>query len=1390
MLRNTIQTRLQSIFQKRPPGSGSGWRKRILVLAGVTAAFFVIGHLAIRFVVWPQIEKSKPAIEQLMSHHLGANVTVDEVHMSWTGMRPNFVITGLRVNSSSTSSDNSTSPLLIQNISGQLSWYSLYHLAPYFHQITFDQVELYAQRDAKGVVSIAGIPIKNTGNDLSTETWLLAQNEIQINNAKIFWEDRKDRNLNTSFDIQSAYLTNGLRSHQGQLIVKTPWSPNPIKVKADFVHHLGGQAGNWRDWIGTFKWDFADVSLSQISQDISLPLYDLGGKIDSIGSLKLDGGMADGGEMSLKADRLRVQRSKDEGPIVFGRLETELVQDTNSGLNSITTKTLAWRSIDSANSAPLEKLGPITFRWRPPKGGGEIKEFAFSSSKIQVADIALFALNLPLPKKIHEWIKRSGADGELQNVEINWSERKSVLSALPIPGDWFSANKLDFSVSAKLNNVSFIGINQAMPSVSNLSGNLVSNQQQGNLTLESNNLGLEISDFLAASQIQLDRAKGDVSWSKQKGGWQINAKKMQLSNPDITTNFDLSYLLTGPKQSDQITLDMELIKAKMATVHRYLPVGVNLETRQYLSKAFESGDIQNGSIHIKGDPDQIPYPVGAPGEITINLPFSNAIYKPVPLLQAKDGVWTALSNVSGTINLKQAVLNVDIDKANYKKVMLTKIHSQIPDLNAKKLTLLINGQVDGDGAEIVEYLRVSPVGVKQPTLAKNLTLTGPVHIDVGLKVPLSESDDVKVDANLTLAGNKAQWSDVPPLENLQGKVRITETDPEFDNVTANFLGGVLKVSRANSTIGNSSYSISGDMKADFIKKYVSTNLHSHVNPALLNAMSGSAKYDGLINFNQAGRQANFKLDLSNWASTAPMPAKKLAGTSMLGEFNLKTYPLDKSHSLRADWSGKLGGQYFIQGNLDANNEMRNALSIGSSTPLPRHGLALHLESNELDLDQWIEFLDSEKLKGKVSEVKKVSAPEDEIQISAQVKKLTVFDREWIDMNMNSEERNQVRQIRLTSPQIAGQVQWHPSSYEQPSGLINGRLMRLNVPDQLPLVGSSSKDVVIQKPSIPKTPVSPNVIPSLDLVIDDLSWTKAHLGTVKIKSKTTNDLLEVESIEIDNPQGNSLIKGKWITHTPSGADQSSITVDMNIKDAGQIIARWSKQNPVEGGAGKLKASLSWSGPIFSPDYESLAGDANLNLNKGRLLEVNSDGAKLLDVLSLQSIFRFATLDLKGSLGSLATKGTPFNTINSNLEIAQGIAQTKQFSMILDQARVAMTGQINIPKQTQDLRVTIFPTIDATAGSLAALAVVNPIIGLGVVLGQFLITNQVNRTLQTDYLIQGSWENPEVLPLDQKGQPLDAKTLETIRTKNLLKEQTKPSLPESAPPASTPSPSSSL
>jgi uncharacterized protein (TIGR02099 family) len=1384
MLQKWIPTSLKSFLQKRPSGFGRDWRKRAWILLGILAATFILGHLGVRYVLWPQIEKSKPTLERLISARLGVNVTMDEVQVSWTGIRPSFEAQGLRFNPA----NGLPPPLLIKNIRGELSWLSFYHLSPYFHEIIIDEVQIHVQRDINGSISVAGIPIHSKENDFSAENWLMDQKEIDINHATVFWEDQKSRNLKTAINIQNFRLSNGIRRHLGELTATVPWSPSPINLQASFVHHLGGQAGNWRDWIGTFSWNVSEINLGQILKDIPLPLHDLQGILSTKGSIKLDGGKADGGEMYLAADNLKAQLNKDEDPLEFGRLETNLTQVTKGDLFSITTKTLAWREIDSPSSSPLDTLSPITFRWRPPEAGGELKEFGFSSPKILVEDIALFALNLPLPKKIHQWIKTSEADGELENLDINWSESKTGLAGLSLPGNWLSSSKLDFSISAKLNDVSFTSINNSMPTVSNLSGTLTSNQKQGNFSISSKNLDFEMADFLSSPQIQLDSAKGEISWIKEKNGWQIDIKQLQLSNSEVTTIFDLSYLASNnAKQADQMTLDMQFPKAKLATAHRYLPVAMEKGARQYFAKAFEAGVIQDGSLHIKGDPSHIPFPAGKTGELTLNLPISGAIFKPAPLHPVNQGVWSTFTNVTGTIGMQQASLNIDIAKANYKKVLVTNVHAQIPSVSAKQFTLLLNGAIEGDGPEVLEYVYASPIGVQQTSLAKNLSIAGPVNVDIAVKTPLSGNDDPQFEAKINFPGNKVQWGDIPPLDNLKGKVRITEASPEFEGVSANFLGGSVKISSAPSTGENSSFSINGNLSANFIKDYISSNLKSQVNPILL-GMSGSSNYEGLINFNKEGSQTNLKFDLRNWASTAPAPANKLAGAPMVGQINLRTYPTKKPGALRAEWSGKFGEQYFLQGNMGMNNEFKNAFNVGSPAVVPPQGFALHLAVNEFDMDAWLDFMSSAKARSKSKNSQDVITPQSGVQISAQIKKLIALDREWSDFNFNGVDKNQVWQLRLNSPQIAGQLQWHPANNQHPSSLITGRLARLKFPEPIedvaiPKIENVKSPSAQKKSSLANFTYNPNSIPSLDLTIDDLHWKKSSLGAMKVKSKTTLDFLQLEALQLINPQGVSNATGQWAIKPKNNLEQnSSINIDMNIKDAGQIVGRWSSANLVEGGQGKLNAKLNWSGPLFSPQLDTLEGNVAINLEKGRLLEVNSNAAKLLNVLSLQSLFKFATLDLQGSIGNIATKGSPFSSINSNFDIANGVAKTKEFTMELDQARVLMSGQINIPQETQDFRVTIFPTIDTTAGSLAAFAI-NPLVGLSVVVGQYLITSQINRSMQSDYLIQGSWTDPEVIPLDQKGQPLDAKTLETIRTKNLLKEQSKPNAPTA--PSSNPS-----
>ena len=1363
MLQNIIPPRLKSALAKRPQGSSRTWRKRALILGGVILALSVLVHVGVRFILWPQIEKSKASVEKLISARIGADVSMDSLHVSWTGIRPDFEIEGLRFNA-----PEKTKPLLfIQKINGQLSWASFYHLAPFFQELTFEGAEIYAQRNSKGAISVAGISIDGKTNDYSAENWLFSQNEIRVKDVKLFWEDQLKKKPSTAIEIQSLTLSNGIRSHIGSISATTPWTKGPLLLDIDLVHHIGGQAGNWRDWIGTISWNLNTLQLGQIANEFSLPLNTLEGALSSKGKLKIDNGKPDGGEIYLAADDLTIQLSKNEDAIALGRLETNLTQETDNGMISISTKTFAWRDTESPKSTSLENLSPMTFRWRPPAGDEEIKEFGFSSPKISVEDIALFALNLPLSKKVQQWIKASKADGELQDLDISWSESKSPLSALNIPGGWFKSSKLGFNVSAKLIDVSFIGINKSMPSVSNLSGFLAADQTKGSFTIQSNNLGVEINDLLVDPKIKLDKANGQISWSKQKGNWVINTKQLALSNPEISTTLNLNYIIGEVNKPDFMTLDMDFAQANLQTAYRYLPVGMGSEVKTYLRKAFDAGVIKKGNLHIKGDPNEVPFPKAGSGEFTLNLPIVGATFSPVPSTSPAQGLWPAFNNVNGVINMQNANFTVDIDQASYKQVALSKFHAEIPSVSAKQLILTVNGEAQGDAPQLLDYLFTSPIGKKQAELEKNLKITGPTNLNLGLKIPLSGTGDTNTDIQINFPGNRVQWANIPPFENLKGKIRITEVNPEFEDITAEFLGGSIKISSTTPNQSSQSYSITGNISANFIKDYFAKDAAVQASP-ILQSLSGVARYDGIINFNKGNSETSLKIDMRDWGSAAPAPLKKQAGTLMSGQLNLKTFAKTKSNSSRLTWDGKIGDAYFIQGEIAGDELLRQAVSIGAPAILPQEGLALNIVSKELNADAWQEFLSNQNRKK--SGVSANPNTTSNVQVSAQVKQLTLFDRVWQDINLAASNKGATWQLRMRgSPQVAGNIQYQPATTSDGSDLISGRLVRLKIPEELVSAAIPTKQTSKTPPT--KNKFGPGSMPSIELTIDDFDWNKARLGQVKIKTKTIGNTVNFESVQFNNPQGSSTTTGRWVGATQTTPAHTNLNIDLDIKDAGQIIGHWTNQKSVEGGQGKLTINADWDGSPFNPQYETLSGKANLSLEKGRLLEVNTSGAKLLDVLSLQSLFRFATLDLKGSLGNIVTKGTPFNTIDASFDLNAGVAQTKQFTMGLDQARVAMTGQINIPKQTQDLRVTIFPTIDATAGSLAAFAI-NPIVGLGALVGQYLITSQINRNLQSDYLVQGSWDNPEVIPLDQKGQPIDTKTLDTIRSKDLLKEQSKP------------------
>jgi uncharacterized protein YhdP len=141
--------------------------------------------------------------------------------------------------------------------------------------------------------------------------------------------------------------------------------------------------------------------------------------------------------------------------------------------------------------------------------------------------------------------------------------------------------------------------------------------------------------------------------------------------------------------------------------------------------------------------------------------------------------------------------------------------------------------------------------------------------------------------------------------------------------------------------------------------------------------------------------------------------------------------------------------------------------------------------------------------------------------------------------------------------------------------------------------------------------------------------------------------------------------------------------------------------------------------------------------GQILKVDPGVAKLLGVLSLQSLARFATLNFRDVIG----EGLPFERVTGTGQINNGIGRTENFEMVTAPARAEMKGSVDLAQETQDLHVQIVPTVSAGAAVIAA-TVINPLLGLGALVADLAFSKSVSTAFAREYAITGPWSKPHI------------------------------------------------
>ncbi len=359
------------------------------------------------------------------------------------------------------------------------------------------------------------------------------------------------------------------------------------------------------------------------------------------------------------------------------------------------------------------------------------------------------------------------------------------------------------------------------------------------------------------------------------------------------------------------------------------------------------------------------------------------------------------------------------------------------------------------------------------------------------------------------------------------------------------------------------------------------------------------------------------------------------------------------------------------------------------------------------------------------------------RFAVHVGNLTLLKRHWENLVVGASRSGNQWQANIASNQVSGHLSWHPGATPGAPGTLQARLARLVVP------AATENDLLGQAISAPA-----QNMPAIDLVVNQLIVRGRDFGRLQVDAHNFDDagvpVWQLDALDISNPAAHLTASANWrnadnldATGNDPQSRRTAIDFRLDIKDAGALLERAGLPRTLKAGVGTLTGNANWQGGPTRIDYPTFNGNLTVDLRHGQILKVDPGVAKLLGVLSLQSLARYATMDFRDVIG----EGLPFESVTGTGQIQNGIASTHDFKMITAPARVEVGGTIDLAHETQALRVHVAPTVSVGAGVIAA-AVINPLIGLGALVADFALSHSIETALAMNYQITGSWSKPHV------------------------------------------------
>lgn len=1379
--------------------------KCLLLLYFVFAVLFLV----LRYIVLPNLENYKPEIEQFASQKMGRQVRIEKIQAGWQAFNPQLTLSNVLI------LDPYSKPVLsLPEVRTSLSWWSLFVLDIRFDQIAVFKPSLKVQRDRDGTIQVAGFPIsvKSDGKqDDAGINWVLAQHEINIRDGQISWDDQMQGNPVLMLNEVNFVLENQWHQHRFALRAKPPaLLTAPVDIRGKFTQSVfAHKKSDLSSWSGELYSDLRQADLPAIHRYFPLPV-----KLEKgVGTLRSWVKMDQGRIVDFTAD-VRLQdvlgKFRRDLPVldmaqVSGRIiASERIADNR--------RYLSWMLGQAGHSLALVDFSmqtrdglllPATTLKETftPGENGQGEKVELYAQSLDLHSLANFAEHLPIPLDQRRLLMDVAPKGVLKEFTARWQGSFPEISSYSIKGHFSNLEMQPLKAQLarpKMGKTPAKAAVPAIPGFDNLSGSIDATDKGGSFTLDSHDLVLQLPSYFVDPLMPFKRLQMKAQWQFADDDKLL----FQIHDMDFEQDGAIGALsgqhVMSMRQQDLGELDItgRLNGFDLKTINRYIPAHTPDDLRFWLSNALLDGTANDVVFRLKGPLAQFPFhqkeaKAFEQGEFLVKGNIQAGKLNFLPGAFAKDGLapyWPMIDNIKGSFVFDRARMEIRAESGMTNGVAVSKVKAIIPDLAEHNAVLQIDGTASGGLQTMLGYVKASPVDDWLGNFLHDTVATGNAQLGLKLQLPLHMIIDSKVLGVLQLGANDTTLQpDLPLISGLNGRIEFNERGVNLGVLKASMLGGAVQASGGTQKDGVIRIKLDGVANADGIRKhFADVDLGG-----LLTGLSGESRYATQINVKQRQTEVIVESGLQGLGWNLPAPLSKLASDNLAMKFELLPDTTGSNGELREQIKLSVGNRlnaHYQRKKLNEKNAKwqvtRGSVAVNAPAILPDSGLSVHIDTKSLNVDDWRRVLEKNTQLEKNTKavegsneiaVANLQNPQNsQIQLAERKKnpdiaqyiepnsfsvttdELFLFGKKLDNIVLGASHQFGLWQANLDSKQASGYLTWNGLGNQQSNGQLAARLSRLMIPK------SAASDVgdLLEAKNTTKQ------IPNLDIQVDNFELFDKKLGRLDLLA--SNSLAaqgrewHIDKLNLKNDDAELSASGKWVAR--ANDSQTNLRYVLDIANSGKLLDRLDFQEVLKGGKGRLEGDAQWNGLPFDIDIPSLSGQLQLKLATGQFLKVDPGAAKLLGVLSMQSLPRRFTLDFR----DVFSDGFAFDTITGTAQIQHGIAKTDNLKMNSVNATVLMEGSADVAKESQDLHVAVIPDLNAGAASVVYGLAVNPVIGLGTFLAQLFFRDPLKRAFTYEYQITGPWKNPVVTKIENKERQ---QILEKQKADQLKAEQSK-------------------